>query len=387
MSRERLDRFDAGRSGGDFNHAVFVASRPLLAQLDIPLDPLGLRRRVGVFQQRIKLEAHIAVVALGFAIHRQKDRLRLPHQLVGHLPSDLLVAELLGNEFVEIAIESPRLDQVGNDDRIRGRARGAQRMVAGHQFRVDRIEPKFRPTGDQRFERRSHSEAPASRSKKLKRGREPGGGSPPQIATISGVSKASPGHAPLFYAPPAKRQAAATFYVRKIISPVRVSWFDFASARPPTRTALDERRAVASNAGAGLDPREFGVGAVDFRILSIIPVPSTARIPITEGTESWCDVVSMVTVGWPHGPDRAPRFREIARVSGIARTLRIVIALVAAASESAAFGQSFVGSSGSNTPWSANGPAFVPAGASSRRNAAGSSARAMRRRRDRWGLR
>ena len=102
--------------------------RPLPAQLDVAGHALVVRQRaVRIFQQRIELEAHIAVVALRCFPHRQKHFLRVAHDAVGQLPGRFLVAQpLFAEQRVQLVVEAARLDQVGNDDRVRRRAGGAR---------------------------------------------------------------------------------------------------------------------------------------------------------------------------------------------------------------------------------------------------------------------
>src|SRR5439155_5473282 len=93
-----------------------------------------------VFQQRIKLEADIAVVTLSLLPNGQKDRLGLTNELVGKLPGDFVIAEALVEKLLELLVEATGADQVGNDDRIAGGACRAGRAVLAHEVRVDRIE-------------------------------------------------------------------------------------------------------------------------------------------------------------------------------------------------------------------------------------------------------
>ena len=95
---------------GTFIMRLHVPLGPLLAQLDVARHALGVRRAgLRILQQRVELEAHVAVVAAGLLPDRAKHGLGLADQLVGHLPGDLLVGELL-------------LDQVARSSRRTGRS-------------------------------------------------------------------------------------------------------------------------------------------------------------------------------------------------------------------------------------------------------------------------
>src|SRR5207249_240289 len=58
----------------------------------------------------------------------------------------------------ELLIEAAGLDEIGNDDRIGSRARGAQGAVARHQIGIDRIQPKLGAAGDEGLQRTRHDE-------------------------------------------------------------------------------------------------------------------------------------------------------------------------------------------------------------------------------------
>ena len=80
--RQLLQRAEARRRGGDLDHAVVVACGPALAQLDVRAHALGVRQlAVDVFQQRVELEAHVAVVAARLLPRRAKDLLGRPARL------------------------------------------------------------------------------------------------------------------------------------------------------------------------------------------------------------------------------------------------------------------------------------------------------------------
>ena len=139
---------------GTFIMRLHLPVRPGLAQLDVAGHALGVRRtELGIFQQRIELEAHVAVVAVRLFPDRTKHGLRLAHQLVGHPPGDLLVGQLLLDQLLHVVVEAAGLDQVGDDDRIRGGAGGPQGPILGDQLGIDRIEPDLGATGNQRAKR------------------------------------------------------------------------------------------------------------------------------------------------------------------------------------------------------------------------------------------
>ena len=68
--------------------------RPGFAQLDVAGHALGVRRaELGILQQRVELEAHVAVVAVRLFPHRPKHGLGFAHQFVGRPPGDLFVGQ------------------------------------------------------------------------------------------------------------------------------------------------------------------------------------------------------------------------------------------------------------------------------------------------------
>ena len=81
-----------------------MARRPLPPQPHILADPLRMRQvQLRVFQQRIDLEAHVAVVAAGLLPDGQEDLLGVADQRVGHLPGDLAVVEALPHKSLDLA--------------------------------------------------------------------------------------------------------------------------------------------------------------------------------------------------------------------------------------------------------------------------------------------
>ena len=115
------------RRRGDLDHAVGVAGRPFLSQLDVLFRLVGDRQRAGrVFEQRIELEADVPVVPFRRLVDRQKDVLRLPHEKIGHLPGGRIVIETARHEIGQLPVEAAGLDQVGDDDRIGRGAGGAE---------------------------------------------------------------------------------------------------------------------------------------------------------------------------------------------------------------------------------------------------------------------
>ena len=147
------DGLQAGGRGRHLDHAVLMPGRPFLAQFDVAAHALGVRRPgLRIFQQRIQLEADVAVVAGGRLPDGQEDLLGLVDQFVGHLPGDRGVVRLRRASTVELGVEAAGLDQVGQDDRIGGGPGGPPGPVADHQVRIDRIEPELGSASDQGFE-------------------------------------------------------------------------------------------------------------------------------------------------------------------------------------------------------------------------------------------
>jgi hypothetical protein len=116
-----------------------------------------------VFEERIELEADVAIVAVGLAPDRLEDLLGLAHEHVGQLPGDIAVGEAGTQMLLERLIEAAGLDEVGDDDRIGGRARGAPGAILTHEVRVDRIEPEFGSGRDQGLQRTGHGMLPRLR--------------------------------------------------------------------------------------------------------------------------------------------------------------------------------------------------------------------------------
>jgi hypothetical protein len=93
-----------------------MTGRPLLAQGNVSFDALGVRD-VGlrIFQQWVEFEADVAIVPLGFLPDAAEYRLRFLDEFVGQRPGEVVILETLIDELFNIGIESPGLDQVGDD--------------------------------------------------------------------------------------------------------------------------------------------------------------------------------------------------------------------------------------------------------------------------------
>src|SRR5262249_42722918 len=143
------------RRGRHLDHAVVAASAVVLAQFDVAGAPLRHGQLAGgVLQQRVQLEADVAVVAVRLVPGGAEDLLRLGDQVVGDLPGDGLVVEPLPQLFGEEVVEPAGLDQVGDDDGVGRGPGGAPGAVGGDFLRVDGVKPELGATGDQGFERR-----------------------------------------------------------------------------------------------------------------------------------------------------------------------------------------------------------------------------------------
>ena len=107
----------------------------------------------GVFQERIHLETHVAVVPAGLLPDREKDLLGLQDQVVGEPPSYLLLGQSFLDKAVDEVVVAAAGNQIGHDDRIGGCPGGAGRAIATHQIGVYRVEPEFCARGKQGFYR------------------------------------------------------------------------------------------------------------------------------------------------------------------------------------------------------------------------------------------
>jgi hypothetical protein len=135
---ERLQAFQAGGRGGHFDHPVFVAGGPLFAQFDIAADALGVRHVGGhIFDERIELKAHIAVVALGFFPDGQENILSLLDQLIGEFPGQIAIAKAFGGQFGDVGVKPARFDQVRHNDRVGCGAGCAFRPILTDKIRID----------------------------------------------------------------------------------------------------------------------------------------------------------------------------------------------------------------------------------------------------------
>ncbi len=156
--RQLFQGIQTGRRGGHLDHPILMPLRPLLAQGDIPFDPLGVRDGgMDVFKERVKLEADVAVVALGLLPDGVEHFLGVVDEMVGHLPGDVGVILPFADQLGDVVIEAAGLDQVRDDDRVARRAACAQRPVGLHQLRVDRIEPDLSTGGNQGLKRHGGS--------------------------------------------------------------------------------------------------------------------------------------------------------------------------------------------------------------------------------------
>ncbi len=114
------------RRGRHLDHPIAMPGRPFAPQLDVLGDALLVRRSgLRIFQQRIQLEAHVAVVAARFVPRRQENLLGIADQTVGQLPGDLRIVQALLDQLIQPLIEAAGLDEVADDDGIRGRTGGA----------------------------------------------------------------------------------------------------------------------------------------------------------------------------------------------------------------------------------------------------------------------
>ena len=123
------------------------------AKLDVMRRPLFVRKiRFRVFQKRVQLKTYVAVVAAGLLPNGQEQPLRAADEQIGQVPGNVVVRGAVLDFGFDFAVQQAGLDQVGNDDRVRGGAGDAERPVALHEFRVDGVEPDLGTGGYKRFD-------------------------------------------------------------------------------------------------------------------------------------------------------------------------------------------------------------------------------------------
>ena len=66
------------------------------------------------------------------------------------------------DQLFQLPVEAARLQQIGDDDRVRRGARRAEGPVFAHEVRIDRIEPELGAAGDKLFQGGRHDVAPYS---------------------------------------------------------------------------------------------------------------------------------------------------------------------------------------------------------------------------------
>src|ERR1700730_12885552 len=105
----------------------------MLAQVDVLLRPFPLRHiPIRVFEERVQLETDVSVVSLRGFPYRPEYLLSLADKQIGDLPGNVMVAKPFAKKLHKGLIESAGFDQVGDDDRVRRRARSSERPVANH---------------------------------------------------------------------------------------------------------------------------------------------------------------------------------------------------------------------------------------------------------------
>ena len=168
---------EPGGRGRRFDHPILMPRRPLAPQPHVLGDPLRVRQvQLRVFQQRIDLEADVAVVAAGRLPHGQEDLLGVAHQQVGHLPGDFVVVEPLPGQPIDVRVEPSGGHQIGHDDRVRRCAGGAGGSIRADQIGVDRVEPEFRTRRQQRFDGIWHERGSPKVTCRRSQGEGDGGG-------------------------------------------------------------------------------------------------------------------------------------------------------------------------------------------------------------------
>ena len=154
---QRLQRRDARWRGRHLDHAVGFACRPSLAEIDIAGHLLRPRQPcTEVLQQRVKLEAHPAIVAERAFPGLEKFPLRMPHQLVGERPGDGRIVLPVSHQRRDPVVKPSGLDQVGDDHRVARGPGGSLPPRLGHDLWIDRIEPHLCAGGHQRLETVGH---------------------------------------------------------------------------------------------------------------------------------------------------------------------------------------------------------------------------------------
>src|SRR5262249_21625303 len=75
--------------------------------------------------------------------------LRLPNQQIGKFPGNLLVGYSPLSQSHQLRVEPPAANDVGDDDRIRRRARGAPLAVEAQKVWIDGIQPQLGPRSNE----------------------------------------------------------------------------------------------------------------------------------------------------------------------------------------------------------------------------------------------
>ena len=105
-------------------------------------------RLLHIFEQRIELEAHVPVVALGLFPHREKNLLGRLHQVVIQPPGNGLVVQALLGQLGDVIVKRPGFDDLGDNDRIGRRAAGTHGTVFLYVVGLNAIYPDFRSRRD-----------------------------------------------------------------------------------------------------------------------------------------------------------------------------------------------------------------------------------------------
>ncbi len=142
---ERFEGIKASGSCRDLDHAVLVAGRPFLAELNVASNGFIVRGGCGdIFEKGVEFEADIPVVAFGLFPDGKKNVLGLLDEFVGDEPRDFIIILSLVEEGDDVVVEAAGGNEAANDDGIGGGAGGSEREVDRDKIWIDGIEPDLR---------------------------------------------------------------------------------------------------------------------------------------------------------------------------------------------------------------------------------------------------